>query len=56
MCICYADNFIFSAPDESDIDKQANQLISDGVLLEQKSDMARFLEVYMETDLTIGLM
>ena len=56
MCICYVDDLIFWALDESDIDKLADQLISAGVSLEQESNAAGFLGVRMEIDKTTGLM
>ncbi len=42
MCICYVDDLIFWALDESYIDELADQLISAGVSLEQESDAAGF--------------
>ncbi len=56
MCICYVDDLIFWALDESDINKLADQLISTGVALEQESDAAGFLGVRMEIDQATGLM
>ena len=56
MCICYVDDLIFWALDESDINELADQLISAGVSLEQESDAAGFLGVRMEIDQTTGLM
>ena len=55
-CICYVDDLIFWALDESDINELADQLISAGVSLEQESDAAGFLGVRMEIDQTTGLM
>eukprot|EP00804_Cyclotella_cryptica_P004230 CCRYP_014577-RA/>CCRYP_014577-RA protein AED:0.25 eAED:0.60 QI:0/-1/0/1/-1/0/1/0/258 len=56
MCICYVDDLIFWALDESDINELVDQLISAGVALEQESDAAGFLGVRMEIDLATGLM
>ena len=56
MCICYVDDLIFWALDESDINKLPDQLISAGVALEQESDAAGFLGVRMEIDQATGLM
>ena len=56
MCICYVDDLIFLAPDESDIDELADRLFSVGISLEQESAAAGFLGVRMETDHTTGLL
>ena len=56
MCICYVDDLIFWALDESNINKLADWLISAGVSLVQGSGAARFLGVRMEIDQTNGLM
>eukprot|EP00804_Cyclotella_cryptica_P019951 CCRYP_007860-RA/>CCRYP_007860-RA protein AED:0.15 eAED:0.00 QI:0/-1/0/1/-1/0/1/0/252 len=55
MCICYVDDLIFWALNESDINKLADQLVSAYVALEQVSAAAGFLCVRMEIEQSTGL-
>ncbi|KAL7476282.1 hypothetical protein ACHAW6_002157 [Cyclotella cf. meneghiniana] len=56
MCICYADDLIFWALDESAIYELVDQLVSAGVSLEQESGAPKFLGVTIEIHPTTGLM
>jgi len=55
ICICYVDDLLFWARDESDISKVAIQLRDVGVDLEQEDDAAGFLGVDMVRDPKTGL-
>ena len=56
MCICYVDDLIIWALDESNINELTDQLISAGLSLEQESDAAGYLGVRIEFEPTTGLM
>ncbi len=56
MCICYVDDLIFWALDDSKIDILANNLIEVGVDLEEEDDAAGFLGNQMQRDSQTGLL